>query len=243
MVLHKGHVLIVFKHLIWAHACPHLVITESGLPSKQIQQSSLLLKTFVVTNFSGIFITPICCIARLKTWLSVNFEKTLIFFFSIIDKPSNVNGFFFSQSKVTFTFWYFNKTVSPNVTWEATVSFSTENVDLLADTEDVLHPKLNVDDNDLYIGKREPNAFIGTNLKKELDSRKLKKLVIVGIWTHNCVQATCKGAKKLDYDVILVRDGHSQGGSEKEAKKSIESWNSQLSKEGIKLIYTNEINF
>ena len=106
-----------------------------------------------------------------------------------------------------------------------------------------LHPRLRVDDNDTFIFKRKPNAFKSTNLKDELDVRKIRKLVIVGIWTHNCVQATCRGAKDLGYEVILVRDGHSRDGEEEYAKKSIESWNRRLSKSGVKLLYSDQISF
>ncbi|MHA2328997.1 MAG: isochorismatase family protein, partial [Candidatus Hodarchaeales archaeon] len=106
-----------------------------------------------------------------------------------------------------------------------------------------LHPKLRANDNDTFIVKNKPNAFTNTNLKTELESKRINQLVIVGIWTHNCVQATCKGAKKLGYDVILVRDGHSRDGSEKQAKKSIESWNQSLSNSGVELKFTDEINF
>jgi nicotinamidase-related amidase len=91
--------------------------------------------------------------------------------------------------------------------------------------------------------KRQPNAFKNTNLKKELDRKKITQLVIVGIWTHNCVQATCRGAKKLGYKVILVRDGHSRDGSEKLAKKSIDSWNRRLNRGGVTLKFTDEIDF
>ncbi len=106
-----------------------------------------------------------------------------------------------------------------------------------------LHPRLKADDNTTFIVKRHPNAFKHTDLKKELDRRKISQLVIVGIWTHNCVQATCRGAKKLGYKVILVRDGHSRDGGDKIAKKSIDSWNRRLNSEGVSLKFTDEIDF
>ncbi len=105
------------------------------------------------------------------------------------------------------------------------------------------HPQLKVIDQATFILKKKPNSFEGTNLKQELEERGIKKLVIVGIWTHNCVQATCKGAKALGYEVILVRDGHSRDGEEKIAKKSIASWNERLSKSNVVLKDTAEIDF
>ncbi|MFX0050836.1 MAG: cysteine hydrolase family protein [Candidatus Hermodarchaeota archaeon] len=105
------------------------------------------------------------------------------------------------------------------------------------------HPKLQVSDNDTFIMKTKPNSFFGTNLKDELDAREITKVVIVGIWTHNCVQATCKGAKRLGYEVILVKDGHSRDGEEIVAMNSIESWNEELSKGIVELMMTHEIRF
>jgi len=106
-----------------------------------------------------------------------------------------------------------------------------------------LHSKLQFSDDDTFITKTKPNSFFGTSLKKELDVRQIKKVVIVGVWTHNCVQATCKGAKRLGYEVILVKDGHSRDGEEIVAMNSIESWNEELSKGIVELMLTHEIDF
>ncbi|MHA2225984.1 MAG: isochorismatase family protein [Candidatus Hodarchaeales archaeon] len=106
------------------------------------------------------------------------------------------------------------------------------------------HPKLEVNKEiDDFITKTKPNSFLRTPLKNKLDVLNITKLVIVGIWTHNCVQATCKGAKKLGYEVILVRDGHSLGEDTESAKKSIESWNKRLSSGVVELKYSKEIDF
>ena len=106
-----------------------------------------------------------------------------------------------------------------------------------------LHPILRIEDNDTGIIKRYPNAFQQTGLKSELEKQKIKELIITGVWTHNCVQGTCKGALELGYEVILVQDGHSSDGSEKIAKKSIDSWNEKLEKVGVTLKETYQIEF
>lgn len=106
-----------------------------------------------------------------------------------------------------------------------------------------LHSTLKVEDKDTLIIKRYPNTFQQTNFINELDKRKITQLVITGIWTHNCVQATCKGAIELGYKVILVQDGHSRDGKEKEAEKSIAMWNKRLQNAGVILKGTSQIEF
>jgi nicotinamidase-related amidase len=86
-----------------------------------------------------------------------------------------------------------------------------------------LHPHLHPVDGDGIIHKRHGNAFEDTNLDEALKSRNIGKLVITGLVTHGCVRATCIGAKKLGYQVVLVSDGHSS--YSKQAAQFIEDWN------------------
>lgn len=104
-----------------------------------------------------------------------------------------------------------------------------------------LHPRIIPRADAPIIHKQKPNAFEGTSLRKLLESKNIKKLVMIGLLTQNCVQATCKGAKKLGYHVILVRDGHSRFG--KDAARSIIEWNQKLSKDFVELKATQEIDF
>jgi nicotinamidase-related amidase len=72
-----------------------------------------------------------------------------------------------------------------------------------------LHPALRPAPADLLIRKRHPDAFQGTALQQELQARGIKNLIIAGIQTEFCVDATCRRAYSLDYAVTLVQDGHS----------------------------------
>jgi nicotinamidase-related amidase len=109
-------------------------------------------------------------------------------------------------------------------------------------TEDwCLHPQLQPTKVDYMIRKRRPNAFEGTELKKELDSRHVQCVVVTGLVTHGCVRATCIGAHELGYRVILVEDGHSN--YHRKAQDVIEEWNGKLSQETVELISTHEIDF
>jgi nicotinamidase-related amidase len=104
-----------------------------------------------------------------------------------------------------------------------------------------LHPQLHPLDTDCIIHKTHGNAFEQTSLKEELSSRNIDRLVVTGLVTHGCVRATCIGAKKLGYKVVLVRDGHSN--YHKNAAQLIEVWNQELSAGTVELKSTREIDF
>ena len=56
------------------------------------------------------------------------------------------------------------------------------------------------------IKKNVNSAFIGTNLKEQLDNANISKLVIVGLTTDHCVSTTTRMAGNLGYDTFLVSD-------------------------------------
>jgi nicotinamidase-related amidase len=56
------------------------------------------------------------------------------------------------------------------------------------------------------IEKNVNSAFIGTDLKEQLDRAGIKKLVIVGLTTDHCISTTTRMAGNLGYEVYLVAD-------------------------------------
>lgn len=56
------------------------------------------------------------------------------------------------------------------------------------------------------IKKNVNSAFIGTNLKEQLDNAKISKLVIVGLTTDHCVSTSTRMAGNFGYDTFLVSD-------------------------------------
>ncbi len=92
-----------------------------------------------------------------------------------------------------------------------------------------LHPALPIEPADLVIEKRVPDAFDGTSLQQELAARGIRMLVIAGMQTELCIDATCRRAAALGYDVTLVADGHSTfDGSSLSAADIIARQNAQL---------------
>jgi nicotinamidase-related amidase len=72
-----------------------------------------------------------------------------------------------------------------------------------------IHPAIAPIEGDAVIQKHHPDAFQETNLRRELESRGIERLVITGIQTEYCIDTTCRRAYSLGYDVTLVKDAHS----------------------------------
>lgn len=62
---------------------------------------------------------------------------------------------------------------------------------------------------DLRVRKTTPDSFYQTDLRKLLPSEDFERLVICGLQTDYCVNATVRQAHQLGYDVVLVADAHS----------------------------------
>ena len=56
------------------------------------------------------------------------------------------------------------------------------------------------------IVKNVNSAFIGTDLKEQLDQRGINHLVIVGLTTNHCISTTTRMAGNFGYDVQLISD-------------------------------------
>lgn len=59
---------------------------------------------------------------------------------------------------------------------------------------------------EIIVRKNTNSAFIGTDLKEQLDSHGIKKLVIVGLTTDHCVSTTTRMAGNFGYQTYLVED-------------------------------------
>ncbi|NWJ47908.1 MAG: cysteine hydrolase [Chloroflexi bacterium] len=107
----------------------------------------------------------------------------------------------------------------------------------------LIHPALAPSNNDNLIQKTTENAFYQTSLKQKLDELAVKRLVIAGMQTDFCVNATTRGAVALGYEVILVSDAHSTfDSSNLSASQIIDQHNVAFGKLG-KLLTTSQVGF
>lgn len=77
-----------------------------------------------------------------------------------------------------------------------------------------IHPDLAPTVNDVILQKETENAFYQTPLQQKLAELSITQLIIAGMQTEMCIDTTTRAAKSLDYDVVLVSDGHSSFDSE-----------------------------
>jgi nicotinamidase-related amidase len=54
--------------------------------------------------------------------------------------------------------------------------------------------------------KHEPNSFLKTNLLELLKSWEIERVIISGMMTHMCVDATARAASDLGFQVIIAED-------------------------------------
>ncbi len=106
-----------------------------------------------------------------------------------------------------------------------------------------IHPALTPASDDVVIQKHTPDSFHETDLQTELDSRRIRRLIVAGMQTEMCIDATCRRAQALGYDVILVKDAHStfDGGSFT-AAQIIAQYNEAL-RQVIKVEAASDIQF
>src|SRR5690606_23655631 len=61
-------------------------------------------------------------------------------------------------------------------------------------------------ENEPIITKKVNSAFIGTDLKEQIDKLNINTLVIIGITTNHCVSTTTRMAGNFGYEVYLISD-------------------------------------
>lgn len=61
-------------------------------------------------------------------------------------------------------------------------------------------------ENEPIITKNVNSAFIGTDLKEQLDTLNINTLVIIGLTTNHCVSTTTRMAGNFGYDTYLISD-------------------------------------
>lgn len=90
-------------------------------------------------------------------------------------------------------------------------AFRENNMEVIHIRHDVskngaIHPNVKPLDNEKVITKSEANSFNGTELDEYLKAHKISDLVITGMQTHMCVEATTRAAYDLGYNCIIGAD-------------------------------------
>lgn len=69
-----------------------------------------------------------------------------------------------------------------------------------------IHPLLQPLPEEVVVEKHYPNSFRQTNLLTVLQDLKITDLVVCGMMTHMCVDATVRAAKDLGFDCTVISD-------------------------------------
>ncbi len=69
-----------------------------------------------------------------------------------------------------------------------------------------IHESVHPDENEKIVVKHFPNSFRETGLLEYLQSQNVDELVICGMMTHMCVDATTRAAKDLGFTCTLLGD-------------------------------------
>lgn len=113
---------------------------------------------------------------------------------------------------------------------------------LVTDTESwELHGAVQPHPGDVVVDKTQGDAFEGTGLDALLKGRSVDTVYVTGLVSEGCVRATCLGALKRGYHVVLVSDAHSS--FHREAAKRIREWNEKLESQVDSVVSTGEVDF
>jgi nicotinamidase-related amidase len=102
-------------------------------------------------------------------------------------------------------------------------------------------------DGEPVVKKHVNSAFIGTNLKEQLDKNHISTLVIVGLTTDHCVSTTTRMAANYGYKTFIVSDATatfdriSASGQKYPAELMHETALASLHNEFATVVTTNEL--
>jgi nicotinamidase-related amidase len=69
-----------------------------------------------------------------------------------------------------------------------------------------LHADLAINSASIIVEKQFPNSFFQTDLKEILDQLGVEQVIITGMMTHMCVDATSRAAAEYGYQPIVIAD-------------------------------------
>jgi nicotinamidase-related amidase len=69
-----------------------------------------------------------------------------------------------------------------------------------------IHPDVAPEDGETVLQKAKPNSFAGTALERELRGHGVEEIVVAGMMSSMCVDATVRAAVDLGFTVTVVHD-------------------------------------
>jgi len=111
-----------------------------------------------------------------------------------------------------------------------------------------IHPRLAPRPGDVVVQKTASDGFMETSLRTDLDRLGVKRLVVMGMQTEFCVDATCRAALSHGFEVVLAADGHTTGDAVLPAETTIRHHNYALAnlahpRRSIEVMPSAEIGF
>ncbi|WP_017905732.1 cysteine hydrolase family protein [Pseudomonas asplenii] len=97
---------------------------------------------------------------------------------------------------------------------------------------------------DHLLDKTRPSCFFETGLAEQLDDAGVRRLVIVGMKTQYCVDSTCRLARDLGFEAVLVGDAHTcMDTPELSARAVVEHHNATLNGAFVQMMKAADVSF
>ena len=109
-----------------------------------------------------------------------------------------------------------------------------------------IHKKVQPEAGETVVEKNFPNSFRNTSLESTLEKQGIKNLVVAGMMTHMCVDASVRQAADLGYKVTLIGNAcatraQSYGGESVPARQVHAAFLAALNGFYAKVINANEL--
>jgi nicotinamidase-related amidase len=109
-----------------------------------------------------------------------------------------------------------------------------------------IHPAVAPQGAEVVVEKNFPNSFRNTDLKPMLEKQGIKNLVVAGMMTHMCVDASVRHAADLGYKITLLGDAcatraQSYGGEQVPARQVHAAFLAALNGFYAKVVDTHEL--
>ncbi len=111
-----------------------------------------------------------------------------------------------------------------------------------------LHPDLKQECTDISVRKTTGDAFYGTDLERQLRSRGIRSIVLMGYATEFCVDATLRNAVSREFETFVVSNAHTTNDAPMIGGSVIREffnwvWGDSPSPSGVHLLAAADVHF